>query len=397
MTERYQLNWQGWDKASQSYPVIFNCQDKELIGKEAQLYVVTTATPFTKPEFVSTDERFKAAGNDLEIKPEEFIRYKKKFVIGEQVKLELSTKKIKGFNYEGQFLHLKNTIRVVMNKQLLAEIPIQNGSESQIFRKTECLTKRSSDKDAFSDEYTKSKDKTNVFLIWQALDPRLKFQMLAVPLLYFFSLGVSLVLLKNAYYGEAHWILEENEAVSMVIFYVMLSVAIIPLMGLWFKNMLLSPNTSLKLKTLSSRLSRASQLNPSNLFQGKSEVDLKNITLQIVAVQVEKYPYAYGELEFEDEDNSDDVPETYVREERTRYLKLYSKTIELIPKNQLIQSFFKDDINLEQLFDELYPPSFCSKTTGIDLHLDIQLISPYLADIKKTMKGLKFEEKDFFH
>ena len=141
------------------------------------------------------------------------------------------------------------------------------------------------------------------------------------------------------------------------------------------------------LKPISKSVTRQSEHAVSDLFYGVSRTDLKDVTLRIVACNMEKGEYVRG---------SGSNRRTVSFSTPVRGVLLYSKKVTLIPKNHSVENHFRDSMSFEPMFKVLYPPSEVSKSHGLFIYWEIQLIHNDFVDQELVGDTARFRREDFF-
>ena len=142
-----------------------------------------------------------------------------------------------------------------------------------------------------------------------------------------------------------------------------------------------------ELKPISKSVTRQSEHAVSDLFYGVSRTDLKDVTLRIVACNMEKGEYVRG---------SGSNRRTVSFSTPVRGILLYSKKVTLIPKNHSVENHFRDSMSFEPMFKVLYPPSEVSKSHGLFIYWEIQLIHNDFVDQELVGDTARFRREDFF-
>ena len=142
-----------------------------------------------------------------------------------------------------------------------------------------------------------------------------------------------------------------------------------------------------ELKPISKSVTRQSEHAVSDLFYGVSRTDLKDVTLRIVACNMEKGEYVRG---------SGSNRRTVSFSTPVRGVLLYSKKVTLIPKNHSVENHFRDSMSFEPMFKVLYPPSEVSKSHGLFIYWEIQLIHNDFVDQELVGDTARFRREDFF-
>ena len=142
-----------------------------------------------------------------------------------------------------------------------------------------------------------------------------------------------------------------------------------------------------RFRPISGRIDRETERNVSDLIHGNSRTDLKDITLRIVACNLEKGKYVRG---------SGSNRRTVSFSVPKRGVLLYSKKVELIPKNHPVEQYFQDPVSFEPMFKALYPPNIVSKSHGLFVYWEIQLIHNEFVDQELEGDPAHFKVDDFF-
>jgi hypothetical protein len=109
----------------------------------------------------------------------------------------------------------------------------------------------------------------------------------------------------------------------------------------------------------------------SSLFGGRSRVALENVTLRIVASNMECGQYVRG---------SGTNRRTVSFTEPIRGVILFEKQAAYIPARTPIADYFNDRFSFTPMFEMLYPPVSISSTHGVKVHWEVQLIHPEFID-----------------
>lgn len=109
----------------------------------------------------------------------------------------------------------------------------------------------------------------------------------------------------------------------------------------------------------------------SELLKGKSRVDLHNVTLKIVAWNIEKWQYTRW---------SGTNKRTVSFAHPIRAVELFSQQYDLIPKNTQISDYLLWDMSFEEMYNVLYPELMTWETHGLETHWEVQLIHDKLID-----------------
>ena len=142
-----------------------------------------------------------------------------------------------------------------------------------------------------------------------------------------------------------------------------------------------------KRKLKRTRIDRESSILISDMVTGISGVALYDVTLRIVACNMEKGQYIRG----------------YGSNRRTisfsnpnRAVLLYSKKVPMIEKGQAVDSYFQDKVSFKPMFEALYPKQMVGSDHGLDLVWEIQLLIDDLVDQELIGDSERFVIKDFY-
>ena len=118
------------------------------------------------------------------------------------------------------------------------------------------------------------------------------------------------------------------------------------------------------------------------LVHGLARVALNNVTLRVVACNLERGQYMRG---------------SGSNQRRVSFSKpiqgvlLYKQKAKTIPRKQPVENYFPGDVAFKTMFDGLYPPAEVSGTHGLFVYWEVQLLVDKLVG---SVTGLS--EEDFF-
>ena len=141
-----------------------------------------------------------------------------------------------------------------------------------------------------------------------------------------------------------------------------------------------------RFKKIPRRVDRDTVVNVSDLVQGIARVDLREVTLRVVACNMEKGQYVRG---------SGSNRRTISFSEPARGVLLYSRTIDLIPKKKPVESYFNEEFSFKPMFKILYPPNMVSSTHGLQIYWEVQFIHNEFVDHELVGDINIFKEEDF--
>ena len=134
------------------------------------------------------------------------------------------------------------------------------------------------------------------------------------------------------------------------------------------------------------RICRGDRLKAGSLLKGRSRVALENITLRVVACNMELGQYKRG---------SGTKERTVSFREPVRAVVLYEQRIPLIPAGAPVERFITGEIAFEPMFRALYPPQMAGSSHGLSLHWEVQLIHDDFIDQELIGPIHCFTFKDF--
>jgi hypothetical protein len=123
----------------------------------------------------------------------------------------------------------------------------------------------------------------------------------------------------------------------------------------------------------------------SDLVRGRSRTPLSDVTLRVVACNMELGQYRRG---------SGSSERTVSFEEPVRGLILYETTVAHIPANVPLVSYFDGPVDFEPMFAALYPPVI-ALTHGMAVHWEVQLLHPEFVDHELVGPMDRFRYADF--
>ncbi len=152
------------------------------------------------------------------------------------------------------------------------------------------------------------------------------------------------------------------------------------------------------------KINRQSRLLVSDWMSGMAKMDLDGVRLRVVAGNIERGPCRELEASMTSE-----TPKLVKKDVSvvTRAMVLYDKTIERLPAGTEFAEYFRDPLDFEPVFTDLYPPDLVatrgfgghltlSSTHGLGYYLEFQLLHPDLADLKYEVESRYFDPTAFF-
>jgi len=104
--------------------------------------------------------------------------------------------------------------------------------------------------------------------------------------------------------------------------------------------------------------------------RGRSHVDLFDITVRVVAANLECWKRKAGGGEKTDKEIRTAV----------RAVRIYERNLPYVPAGSSIGDFLKDDVDFTPMFRALYPPLMTSSTHGLELAWQVQILHPEFVD-----------------
>lgn len=125
------------------------------------------------------------------------------------------------------------------------------------------------------------------------------------------------------------------------------------------------------------------------LFQAKSRVDLEDMTLRIVACNMECGQYRR---------KSGKRTRTVSFRKPVRGVVLFEKTIKRVRANTPINAWFAtDDVSFDEMFRVLYPANMLGDSHGLDVYWELQFLHPEFVDRELVGESKHFRYQDFIY
>ena len=161
---------------------------------------------------------------------------------------------------------------------------------------------------------------------------------------------------------------------------------VVCLLLVWLKNSQFKTYMKVTLQPMPA-ITRNTRLQISQLISGKSEVDLKNMTLRVVACNMEKGQWVRGSGKNRGTQNF---------EEPVRPIILYSEKVSRIPREQELGDHFPGEVDFGPMFKTLYPPLKISGTHGLAVYWEVQLLHDEFMDHELKGPSDRIKVTDFF-
>lgn len=134
------------------------------------------------------------------------------------------------------------------------------------------------------------------------------------------------------------------------------------------------------------QITRDTVVSINELVQGKSGVDLKDIFVRVIAYNLEKGEYRRG---------SGSSVRTVSFSNPSRAVLLYERHVPLIPRNRYVEEYLEGAFSFDALFD-LYPPNIVTKSHGLYVQWEVQLIHDKLVDQELIAEDSNLRLEDFY-
>ena len=184
----------------------------------------------------------------------------------------------------------------------------------------------------------------------------------------------------------AIWKLRDSEDPGGAIVGIIVLIVVVCVLWVWFMNKQFKSYMKVALQPMPA-ITRNTRLQISQLISGKSEVDLKNMTLRVVACNMEKGQYVRG---------SGSNRRTVSFKEPVRPIILYSEKVSRIPRGQELGGHFPGEVDFGPMFKTLYPPLKISETHGLAINWEVQLLNDEFRNHELKGPSERIEVTDFF-
>jgi hypothetical protein len=146
--------------------------------------------------------------------------------------------------------------------------------------------------------------------------------------------------------------------------------------------------TTFQLGRIPDPITRDTVVSMRNLVRGAPRVDLRDVTVRVVAYNLEKGCYTRG---------SGSSERTVSFSEPVRAVVLYEKELPLVRRGQPIEAAMSDSFRFEPMFDALYPPCEVSGSHGLFVQWEVQLLHDRFVDHELIPADCSYRDADFLH
>lgn len=145
---------------------------------------------------------------------------------------------------------------------------------------------------------------------------------------------------------------------------------------------------NLSKRGLVKKVDRNTWVSVTDLVRGSPKVDLEDVTLRVVACNMEKGQYYRGS-------GSDRTTVDF--SEPIQALLLFEQKVDHIAAGTSIREHFSGEFGFAAMFDYLYPPNRIGAKHGIDVYWEVQLLVRHLIDQELVGPVVnRFRYEDFF-
>jgi len=131
---------------------------------------------------------------------------------------------------------------------------------------------------------------------------------------------------------------------------------------------------------------RGQKYTVAELVAGQSRVMLKDVTLRVVACNMERGQYKRG---------SGTKTRTVSFSEPVRGVLLYEQRAMHIPARSPVTEYFSGSFSFDPMFSTLYPPCSVSASHGLGVHWEVQLLHPDYVDQELVGDSGSLQREDF--
>ena len=142
-----------------------------------------------------------------------------------------------------------------------------------------------------------------------------------------------------------------------------------------------------RFKSVPGRIDRTTSVPIERLVHGSTRVELNDVTLRVVACNLEKGQYMRG---------SGSDRRTISFSEPVQGVLLYEHKARTIPRKQPVENYFPGNVEFAAMFDALYPPAVVSESHGLFVYWEVQLVLDKFVDQELVGSVTGLWEEDFF-
>lgn len=138
-------------------------------------------------------------------------------------------------------------------------------------------------------------------------------------------------------------------------------------------------------------VTRDTRWQPDAMIRGKTRVAMQQATLRLVAYNCEHGQYTKRE---KSGNSSRTVTRTFVN--HACGVVLYERLLAYVPAGADINGFLSGDVELQRMFDALYPPLMLGPNHGLSIQFEAQLLHPEFVDQEVILGRVEVDAKDFY-
>lgn len=144
--------------------------------------------------------------------------------------------------------------------------------------------------------------------------------------------------------------------------------------------------TTFRLGPTPGTIGRETVLAIDKLVHGRPAVDLENARLRVIACNLEKGSYTRG---------SGSNERTIAFSEPVRAVLLFEQDLPLVRRGQPLEDSLSGSVDFGPVFDLLHPPCLVSKSHGLALQWEVQLLHDRLVDHELVAPPCEYRATDF--
>ncbi len=340
--------------------------DPELLGKDAEVHVI-----------VHVEVKDKRPVHD------EKIVFRKHLKVTRETSFSFPRSKIRASTYSGSKINIELHVRLEVDDGLLFDTKITEEQSLELGLKAPVAT------DAHG--LIEPDDRFNFFANLNAIPARNQVVVLALAVIGAIIMAVNAIVgIHDQFVPESMtWLYShydsDGEASSPLVTSLVGSGVVGA--GVWYlMRKQLQKYMTFRLRGVPRRVTPESAPDIESLIAGRARVPLHNVTLRVVAANMEKGQYVRG---------SGSNRRTVSFSEPARAVLLFEQSVRRIDPGQPIQKYFSGPVAFERMFRVLYPPLMVTDSHGLEVHWEVQLLHPKFVDHELIGPTKPFHFEDF--